>query len=112
LRFALEAGESLRVIGDFIGQEFQGDEAMELDIFSFVDDTHPAATEFFDDAIARDGLPNHALPNRCLPNRWADILGPGVIQVNEGLEVGGGRSASWGKTWLHSVDPVLSVVAC
>jgi hypothetical protein len=33
LGLTLEAGKSLRVPGDFIGQEFQGDEAVQLDIF-------------------------------------------------------------------------------
>ena len=59
LCFALETGKSLRVLGYFIGQEFQGDEAMQLHILGFVDDTHPAAAEFFDDAVVGDGLVDH-----------------------------------------------------
>src|ERR1700680_498488 len=32
------------------------DETVETSILSFVDDSHPAATELFDDAVMRDGL--------------------------------------------------------
>ena len=59
LRLALEAGQSLRVSGDFIGQELQSDEAAELDVLSLVDHTHPAAAELLDDAVVRDGLADH-----------------------------------------------------
>jgi hypothetical protein len=59
LCFALEAGMSLRVLGDFIGQEFQGDEAMQLHVLGFIDDTHPPAAEFFDDPVVGDGLVDH-----------------------------------------------------
>src|SRR5580658_6166065 len=66
LRLTLEAGQSLRVPGDLIGEKFQGDEAMQLDIFSFVDDTHPPAAESFDDAIVGDGLADHSRKNLTL----------------------------------------------
>jgi hypothetical protein len=56
LRFALESGQSLRVFGDFIGQEFQGDETMQLHVLGLVDDTHATAAELLDDAIVRDVL--------------------------------------------------------
>ena len=59
LGFALEAAESLRVLGDFIGQELQGDKAAELHVLGFVDHTHPAATQLLDDAVVRDGLADH-----------------------------------------------------
>src|ERR1700693_5997272 len=42
LSFALEAAKCLRVFGHVVGQELEGDEAAELEIFGFVDDTHPA----------------------------------------------------------------------
>ncbi len=60
LGFALEAGQGLRVFGDFIGQEFQGNKAMQLHVFGFIDHAHPAAAEFVDDAIVGDGLADHA----------------------------------------------------
>ena len=59
LRFALEAAKRLRVAGHFVGQELQGDEAMEASVFGLVDDAHPAAAELFDDAVMRNGLADH-----------------------------------------------------
>ena len=56
LCFALEAGKSLRILGYFIEQEFQGGEAMQLHILGFVNDPHPAAAKFFNHAVMRDGL--------------------------------------------------------
>ena len=53
---------------------------MQPRVLGFVDHTHPAAAQLLDDAVVRDGLANH----------WAEILGPGLGQVNEGVEVGGG----------------------
>ena len=52
---------------------------MQADVLSFVDHAHAAAAQFLDDAVVRDGLPDH----------WAEILGPEIRQVNEGVEVGG-----------------------
>ena len=49
--FALEAFERLRVVREIVGEEFQGDEAIEARVFGFVDDAHSAAAEFFDDAV-------------------------------------------------------------
>jgi hypothetical protein len=56
LGFALEARERLRVFGYVFGQKLEGDEAIELHVFGFVDHTHAAATELLDDAVVRDGL--------------------------------------------------------
>ena len=61
LRFALETGEGLRISSDLIGQELQGDEAMQPGVLGLVHDTHPATTEFLDDAVVRDGLANHGV---------------------------------------------------
>jgi hypothetical protein len=33
---------------------------MEGYVLSFIDHTHPAAAELFDDAVVRDGLADHA----------------------------------------------------
>jgi hypothetical protein len=57
-RFATEALERLRVFGQFIGEEFQGDEAAEVGVLSLVHHTHAATAELFDDAVMRDGLAN------------------------------------------------------
>ena len=59
LGFALEAVQSLRILGQFIRQELEGDKAAEFYIFGLVDDAHPATAEFFDNAVVRDGLADH-----------------------------------------------------
>ena len=57
--FALEAAERLRILCDIVGQEFQRDKAVELDVLGLVDDTHPATAELLDNAVVRDGLADH-----------------------------------------------------
>ena len=73
LGLAVKTVEGLRVSGELIGQELQGDEAAELGVLGLVNNAHPAAAELLDDAIVRDGLPDHR----------AEILGPGLGQVME-----------------------------
>ena len=46
-------------MSDIFGQELQRNETSKLGVLSLVDDTHPAAAEFLDDAVVRDGLANH-----------------------------------------------------
>src|ERR1700736_4561905 len=48
--------ERLRVSRQFIGQEFEGDEAAKLGVLGLVHDAHAAATQLFDDAVVGDGL--------------------------------------------------------
>jgi hypothetical protein len=55
LRFALEAGESVRGVGHVRREEFQRDEAVKGAVFGFIDDAHAAATEFFEDPVVRKG---------------------------------------------------------
>ena len=52
----LKAAQCLRISGYIIGKELQGNEAIESDILGLIDDAHGSATEFFKDAIVRDGL--------------------------------------------------------
>jgi hypothetical protein len=40
-------------------EKFESDEAAKLGILGRVDHTHPTATELLNDAVVRDGLPNH-----------------------------------------------------
>ncbi len=54
--FSLEALEGLWILGDVVGKKFQGYETAEFGVFGFVNDTHSAAAEFFDDAVIGDGL--------------------------------------------------------
>jgi len=59
LRFSLESGEGMRIPGYIVRQKLERDETVEASILSFVDDSHPAATEFLDDTVVRDGLADH-----------------------------------------------------
>ena len=45
--------------GNFIGQELQGDEAVQTSVLGLVHYAHAAAAELFDDAVVRDGLADH-----------------------------------------------------
>src|SRR5215472_15200843 len=56
LRLPLEARQCLRVFGDFIRQEFQGDKAMQRYVFSLIDDPHAATAELLQYAVMRYGL--------------------------------------------------------
>ena len=60
-RLATEAFEDLRVLGDFIRQKFQRRKATEHGVLGLVDHAHPAAAQLLDNAVMRDGLPNHAI---------------------------------------------------
>src|SRR6266849_26402 len=60
LGFALKTGECLRVTGNLLGQELEGDEAMQPRILGLVDNTHTASAELLDDAVVRNGLADHA----------------------------------------------------
>src|ERR1700674_253999 len=62
LGFALKAGKRLRITGNLLGQELEGDEAMQPRVFRFVDDAHAATSELLDDAVVGDGLADHDLP--------------------------------------------------
>src|ERR1700687_4589142 len=55
-----KAFQRLRVARQFIGQEFQGDEATKLGVLSFIDHAHAATAKLLDDAVVRDGLADHA----------------------------------------------------
>ena len=46
----------LGILGEFFGQEFQGDEAAEFEIFGLIDDAHSAAAEFLHNAVVRNVL--------------------------------------------------------
>jgi hypothetical protein len=59
LGFALKAGKRLRITGNLLGQELEGDKAMQPSVLGLVDDAHAAASEFLDDTVVRDGLAEH-----------------------------------------------------
>jgi hypothetical protein len=54
-----EALKGLRVLSEFIWQEFQGDESAKPTIFGFVNDAHSSATQLLDNAVVRNGLADH-----------------------------------------------------
>jgi hypothetical protein len=51
----------LRVSCYVLRQELPGNEAAEFSVLGLVDHTHPAAAELLDNAVVRDGLPDHAV---------------------------------------------------
>ena len=57
--FAAEAFEGLGIVGSIVGQKLESDKAAQLGVFSFVDHTHAAAAEQFEDAVVGDGLADH-----------------------------------------------------
>ena len=61
LRLALKPGQRLGIFGHVIRQELQGDKAVQGYILGLVNHAHPAAAEFLDDAVVRDGLADHGL---------------------------------------------------
>ncbi len=72
--FAAKTFERLRIAGEIVGQKFQRNEAAEFSVFGFVNHAHAAATEFFDDAVVRDGLVEHGIAGqncgRVMLRRW------------------------------------------
>jgi len=54
--FTPETFQSLRITGNVVGQELQGDEAAKLGVLGLLDHTHPAAAQLLQDAIVRNGL--------------------------------------------------------
>ena len=56
MRFALEAGENLGIVGDVVGKKFQSDETVQAGVFGFVDDAHATAAELFENAVVGQGL--------------------------------------------------------
>jgi len=61
LGFPLEAAESLRVLGHILGQELEGNKAIQFDVFGLVDDAHATAAELLDNPVVRNGLADHGV---------------------------------------------------
>ncbi len=55
-RFAAEALDGLRVLGNIVGEKFQCDAAAQARVFRFVNDAHATAAQFFQDGIVGNGL--------------------------------------------------------
>src|SRR5947208_14372116 len=71
--FTPETFQSMRITGNVVGQELQGDEAAKLSVLGLVAYSHPAAAEFLDNAVVRNALADH----------WAGVLGLVAGQVHE-----------------------------
>ena len=71
-RLAPKTFERLRVMRHFIRQKFQRHKAVQPRVFRLVHHTHPAATQFFQDAIVR----NRPANNGRGITHWCSILRP------------------------------------
>jgi len=58
---SLESAESLCVVGEFVGQELQGDVATELEVFGLIHHTHAPATNPAEDAVMGNRLPHGSI---------------------------------------------------
>ena len=58
-RLALEALERTGLHGHVVGQELEGDRAIEARVFGLVDHAHAAAAEEFGDLVVGDPLADH-----------------------------------------------------
>jgi len=56
--FTPKTFQGLRIAGQYVRQKLEGDETAQFEVLRFVDHTHAATAEFFEDAVVRDGLPN------------------------------------------------------
>ena len=68
--FSLKTADGLPIVGEFVEEELQGDVATEFDVFRLIDDTHPAATDFAEDAVVGNRLP-YGLRGR---GHWVEML--------------------------------------
>jgi hypothetical protein len=60
LGFTPEAAEGFGIFRYWIGKELESHKAAEFEIFSLVDNPHPAAAGLLNNAVVRDGLADHA----------------------------------------------------
>ena len=77
--FAPEAFQGLRVVREFVGKKFQGNETPELGVFSFVNHAHPATAQLVHDAIVRDGLSDHVCPFTAWGNVRRDVKTKSIL---------------------------------
>jgi len=59
LSLSLKSDQCLGVLSYFVRQELESNKAVQIYVFRLIDDTHPPAAEFFDNAVMRDGLAYH-----------------------------------------------------
>ena len=56
--FSLKTAESLSNVGEFFGEELQGDVATELEVFGLVHNAHAPTADPAEDAVMGNGLPH------------------------------------------------------
>src|SRR2546426_8661004 len=78
LGFALKTSERMRVLGNFGGQELQGNETVQPHVLGLVDHTHASATELLDDVVMRDGLADHS--RSCRPEKAASSYEASIVE--------------------------------
>ncbi len=67
--FALEAFQSLRIVGNLVWKKLESDEATELEVFRFKYHTHATAANVADYAVMGNRLPN-GLEGRAHCPKW------------------------------------------
>src|SRR5580692_6716883 len=61
LRLKSKTSQRLRVMGNLFGQEFQRYKSMQPRVLSLIHHSHAATTKLFDNAVVRDGSPDHGV---------------------------------------------------
>ncbi len=74
--FALEASESIGVLGKPLGQDFDGDIAIELGVAGAIHLAHSAFTNFFSNGIRPNGLSDYHNVLRLAPPGSSQGRGP------------------------------------
>src|SRR5713101_8060566 len=83
----LETLQGLRILGQLIGKELQGNVATELGILRFVHPAHSAAAQLAENSVMRDGFADHAGTGETPERLWPRMLGHLSDQVNLALGV-------------------------
>jgi hypothetical protein len=79
LGLPLEPAEGLRIVGEFVGKELQGNMATESQVFCLMHHTHAPTADPAQDAVMGNRL-THGLGGR---GHWLDMLGGDERPVNE-----------------------------
>jgi hypothetical protein len=77
----LETAEGWCVVGEFVGKELQCDVATELQVFRFVDHTHPTAANLAEDAV----MGNRLSRGLGRSDHWAGMLRGSRPEFNDPL---------------------------
>jgi hypothetical protein len=73
LRLALKPAERLGIARHIVGKKLQSDKAPQPRVLGLINDAHAAAAQLLDNAVVRNGSPDHS----------GQILGRRIRQVNE-----------------------------